>query len=63
MWVEGNVISILTGYQLFHNYIRPYMSLNGQTPADKAGIKIQGKDKWLTLIQNSVVNGKYRHNS
>jgi len=44
---------ILTGYQLFHNYIRPHMALDGQTPADKAGITVQGKDKWLTIIQNA----------
>ena len=29
------------------------MSLNGQTPADKAGILIKGNNKWLTLIQNA----------
>jgi transposase-like protein len=44
---------ILTGYQLFHNYIRPHMALAGQTPADKAGIEIKGKNKWLTIIQNA----------
>ncbi|MDX1373171.1 MAG: hypothetical protein R3321_11905, partial [Nitrososphaeraceae archaeon] len=41
------------GYQLYHNYIRPHMSLDGQTPADKARIKINGKNKWITLIQNA----------
>lgn len=44
---------ILTGYQLFHNYIRPHMSLDGLTPADKVGIKIEGENKWITLIQNA----------
>ena len=44
---------ILTGYQLFHNYIRPHMALDGATPAEKAGIEIKGQDKWLTLIQNA----------
>jgi hypothetical protein len=29
------------------------MGLDGQTPADKAGIEVKGKDKWLTLIQNA----------
>lgn len=38
------------------------MELNGhkknsfyprQTPADKAGIEIKGKNKWLVLIQNA----------
>ena len=42
---------ILTGMQIFHNYVRPHMALDGQTPTDRAGIEIQGGDKWLTLIQ------------
>ena len=45
---------ILTGYQVFHNYIRPRMALNPQTPADKTGIKVEGENKWLTLIQNAT---------
>jgi putative transposase len=44
---------ILKGYQLFHNYIREHEALDGKTPAEKCGIKIEGKNKWLTLIQNS----------
>jgi hypothetical protein len=45
---------ILTGYQLFHNYIRPHEALNGRTPSEAAGIEIRGKDKWLTIIQNAA---------
>ena len=48
---------ILTGYQIFHNYVRPHMGLNGMTPAEMCGIKIEGQNKWLTLIQNGE---KYR---
>ena len=44
---------IITGMQIHHNYIRTHMGLNGQTPADKAGIKINGNNKWITLIQNA----------
>ena len=44
---------ILTGYQIFHNYIRPHESLEGKTPAEACGIKINGKNKWLTIIQNA----------
>jgi transposase-like protein len=44
---------ILTGYQIFHNYIREHEGLDGKTPAEACGITIQGKNKWLTLIQNS----------
>jgi transposase-like protein len=50
---------ILTGYQLFHNYMRPHMALEDRTPAEAAGIKIEGKNKWLTLIQNAAVGRSY----
>jgi hypothetical protein len=45
---------ILKGYQLYHNYIREHEGLNGRTPAEIAGIKIEGENKWIILIQNSV---------
>ena len=44
---------ILTGYQLFHNYIRPHEGLKGKTPADMVGIKVEGENKWKTLIENA----------
>jgi hypothetical protein len=44
---------ILTGYQIFHNYVRPHEGLKGETPATKAGIKVEGDNKWFTLIQNA----------
>jgi transposase-like protein len=45
--------AILTGMQIYHNYVRPHEALDGKTPADAAGIEVRGKDKWLTLIQNA----------
>lgn len=44
---------ILTGLQIYHNYVRSHMGLNGKTPADLAGIQVEGENKWLTLIQNA----------
>lgn len=44
---------ILKGLQIYHNFIRPHESLNGDTPAERAGIKVEGQDRWLTLIQNA----------
>ena len=44
---------ILSGHQLFHNYIRPHEGLEVKTPAEACGITVQGKNKWLTLIQNA----------
>jgi transposase-like protein len=44
---------ILLGYQLFHNFIRPHIALNGKTPAEMAGIRVEGDNRWLTIIQNA----------
>lgn len=49
--------SILKGYQLYNNYVRPHESLNGKTPADACGIVVEGNDKWMTIIQNSAKIG------
>ena len=51
--LKTNETAILTGYQLFHNYIRPHQALDGKTPSEAAGITIEGKNKWITLIQNA----------
>ena len=45
---------ILTGYQLFHNYLRPHEALKGKTPAEVCGIEIKGENKWVTLIRNAA---------
>ncbi len=45
---------ILKGYQIFHNFVRPHMGLENEiTPAEAAGIKVEGNNKWLTIIQNA----------
>jgi transposase-like protein len=49
---------ILSGYQIYHNYIRPHEALDGKTPAEKAGITVKGNDKWLTIIQNATRKGR-----
>ena len=45
---------IFDGSQIYHNYVRPHMGLDGQTPAEVCGIEVRGKDKWKTLIQNAT---------
>ena len=54
--LEKSDTPILSGMQIFHNYIRPHEALKGKTPAEVAGIKIQGENKWLTIIQNASRN-------
>ena len=46
-------MAILPGIQLYHNYFREHEALEGKTPAEVAGIKIEGGNKWVTVIQNA----------
>ncbi len=43
------------GYQMFHNYLRPHMGLDGKTPSEACGVKIEGDNKWITIIQNAKI--------
>jgi transposase-like protein len=45
---------ILKGMQVYHNFIKPHEGLNGKTPAEACGIKVNGENKWMTLIQNAA---------
>jgi putative transposase len=51
---------ILPGYQIYHNFFRPHLALDGKTPAEKCGIKIEGENKWQTVIQNAVIKKEVR---
>jgi putative transposase len=44
---------ILKGYQIYNNFIREHEGLDGKTPAEACGIKVEGDNKWITLIQNA----------
>ena len=41
--LKKNDTLVLTGYQLVHNYIRGHEGLEGKTPVETCGIKIEGK--------------------
>jgi putative transposase len=45
----------LSGYQIYHNFIRGHEALGGKTPAEACGIKVEGENKWLTLIQTASI--------
>ena len=52
--------AILAGMQIYHNYILPHMALDGKTPAEVAGIQVNGDNKWITLIQNASKSKKFK---
>ncbi len=54
--LKNQLPPVLTGYKPYHNYIRPHMSLEGKTSSEVAGIKVEGDNKWITLIQNASKN-------
>ena len=48
---------ILTGYQIFHNFMRTHMALENHTPAEKAGIKLPlGQNRVESLMRLAAVN-------
>lgn len=44
----------LTGFQIYYNFLRPHMSLNGKTPAQEAGISLELPHRWASLIRNAL---------
>jgi len=49
---------IVEGHRLYYNFIKPHESLNGKTPSEEAGITIDGKDKWFTLMKTAMWHQK-----
>ncbi|MDE1843660.1 MAG: DDE-type integrase/transposase/recombinase, partial [Thaumarchaeota archaeon] len=51
--IKKNDSVLFGGYQMYHNFLRPHMGLDGKTPAQACGINIEGDNKWMTIIQNA----------
>jgi len=51
---------IIEGHRLYYNFIKPHEGLNGLTPSEQAGIKIEGDNKWLTLMKTSLSHKRYK---
>ena len=51
---------IFDGLQLYHNYFKPHMGLKGKTPAEAAGITIEGQNRWETVIRNATAGRRPR---
>lgn len=44
---------ILPLNQIYYNFIRPHLALDGKTPAEVAGVGVDGENKWISLIQKA----------
>ena len=53
--MKTNNSPMIQGYEVYHNFIKPHMGLNGKTPADMEGIEILGENKWKTIIENAAM--------
>ena len=42
------------GQRIHYNFVKPHAALEGQTPAERAGVGVEGENKWLTLIQKAM---------
>jgi len=48
---EPTAQTIINGFRIYYNFIRPHMALNGKTPAQKAKLNLNlGNNKWLSLV-------------
>jgi transposase-like protein len=49
---------IAEGQRIHYNFVKPHQALEGQTPAERAGIGVQGENKWLELLKAALVPPK-----
>jgi len=52
--VHERALSLAEGQRIHYNFVKPHQALEGQTPAERAGVGIQGENKWLNLLKNTV---------
>lgn len=53
---EPTAQTIIDGFRIYYNFIRPHMALDGKTPAEKSGIAKLQQNKWRSLIEESTRN-------
>jgi len=44
--------------QIYYNFIRPHMGLEGATPAEAAGVGIEEENKWMGLLRRSITKNE-----
>lgn len=49
---------LIDGMKAYYNYARKHIGLEGRTPAEEALIEVDGRNKWIALIQNASLHGR-----
>jgi hypothetical protein len=47
-------ILIAEGLRIHYNFVKPHEALDGQTPAQAAGIGVEGESKWFELVRKAL---------
>jgi len=45
---------IAEGQRIQYNFVKPNMGLQSQTPAQIAGIGVEGENKWMVLLKKAL---------
>jgi transposase-like protein len=53
-WKSFNT-KIAEGQRIHYNFVKPHQALDGQTPAEAAGVGVKGENKWLELLKASLI--------
>ena len=48
--------AVAEGQRIHYDFVKPHMALEGQTPAQVAGVGVQEGNKWLALLKASTIN-------
>ena len=51
----------IKGNKIYLNFVRPHQGLEGRTPAEAAGIEIDGENRWMGLLSASINLEKIKH--
>ncbi|MDG6995281.1 MAG: IS1/IS6 family transposase [Nitrososphaerota archaeon] len=43
------------GFRIHYNFVKPHEALEGMTPAQRAGIGLYSKNKWLELLEQAMI--------
>jgi transposase-like protein len=47
--------SLAEGQRIHYNFVKPHAALEGQTPAERAGVGVEGANKWMELLMRAMV--------